>query len=162
MTDVASDLDLRGLVRAVLDSGQTDPGVIADAVLASLPEEALREALSMTLRAFVRQMMGAQRNSGAVARATAPSPSWKGQGIRDNWQRRLSDVYHVSTGYKALAACTYDDLIFAATERQELAERNASAARRCRAYATAILDAGVETFGDLPVETKAHLLGGGA
>lgn len=160
MSETAVRLDLRGMVRRVLDSGLVDPGLVADEVLADIPDEALREALGFTLRAFVRQSMAGQRNVGAAFARPTPGASWKGSAIRDGWQRTLLAAIHVGDGYKALAACTYADLVFAADERSQIAERNAAQSRRYRAYAIAVAEAEVGTFGELPTEAQMHLLGG--
>ena len=158
-----SDLNLRALVRDVLrETSEADPGVIAEAVLGLIPAKQSREALEQTMRLFVRQVISEVRVSNApTAKVTPirPTTSWKGA-VRDGWQRRLRDRVHVGgSEWRLLADCTYSDLMAAAAERQEHADRNAAWARTYRAFADAIQEAGVETFADLPAESQMNLLG---
>lgn len=164
-----TEFNLRQVVRDVLrESDEADPGVIAGQVIARIPKSAYGAALSQAMRLFVRQVVSETRTSNAPpsnVRPIRPTPSksWKGQGIRDNWQRRLKDRVHVGRSeWKLLGQCTYADLMAAASERQELADRNRAWARQYRAYASAVEEAEVETFADLPAEVQMHLLGGAA
>lgn len=160
-----TDLNLRATVRAVLaGTDEPDPGVIAELVMAQIPAKQRAAALDQALRLFVRQVISETRVSrvGKVTPIVSPR-SWKGQGIRDGWQRRLRDRVHVGdSAWKLLADCTYDDLMRAATERQNLADRNAAWARTYKEFALAVSEAGVDTFGDLAAERQMHLLGGAA
>lgn len=162
-----SDFSLRETIRAALNAtDEADPGVIADSVLQSIPVEAYRDALSQSLRLFVRQVISETRTSNHPSNVTPIRTfgrSSKVAAIREGWQRRLRDRVHVGNSeWKQLADCTYDDLLAVAGERQQLADRNSAWAREYRAMASAVLDANVETFGDLPAERQMILLGGAA
>lgn len=159
-----TELNLRHMVREVLrDSTIADPGQVADEVMRRIPRGALKVALAQTLRLFVRQVISEERigNNGSDAPVTTKAArSAKVTGIRDGWQRRLHDRVHVGKGeWKFLAACTYEDLLAAAGERRDLAERNKAWARTYDAWARLLTEYGVATFGDLPVEAQAAALG---
>ena len=159
-----TDFILRTLVREVLrDSTIADPGTIADEVLRRIPRGAVRTALQQTLRLYVRQVISEERISRRDPNAsvtTKPARSAKVTAIRDGWQRRLRDRVHTGKGeWKFLAACTYDDLLAAAAERRELADRNNAWARTYDAWARLLSEHEVSTFGDLPVEALAAALG---
>ncbi len=158
-----TELILRRLVRDVLtESDEADPGTLADAVLARIPKAQVRQALAQTLRLYVRQVISETR-TGSNAPLPAPMGSAKVAAIRDGWQRRLHDRVHVGGGeWKLLAACTYDDLLAAAGERRDLAERNAAWARVYDSWARLLTEYDVVTFGDLPVEEQAAALGSAA
>jgi len=161
------NFDLRAVVRDKLAStDEADPGVIARQVIAAIPKSQYGAALTQVMRLFVRQIISETRGS-HVGNVTpirrAPSKSWKGDGIRDGWQRRLGDRLHVGgSEWKQLRDCTYDDLMVVAGERQQKAEQNAAWARTYRAFALAVSEADVATFGDLPTEQQMHLLGSAA
>lgn len=160
--------DLRTLIREKLAStDEADPGVIAGQVIAAIPKSQYGAALTQVMRLFVRQVISENRGRGRASNVTplrrSPGKSWKGQGIRDGWQLRLNDPLHVGHAqWKLLRNCTYDDLTVIADERQQKADQNARVARMYRSYATAVSEAGVETFGDLPTEQLMHLLGSAA
>lgn len=159
----AAGFNLRATVREVLvESDEADPGVIAGLVMARIPKKDRDAALSQAMRLVVRESIS-QARTGRQPRSnvTPIRPSHKVAAIREGWMRRLHDRVHVGgSEYKFLADCTYDDLLRVAGERQELAERNGAWAREYRAMANAVLDADVATFGDLPAETQATILGG--
>lgn len=157
-----SDFILRELVREVLSgTDEADPGVIAGMVVAQIRKADRDAALSQTMRLFVRQIISETRISHrATVTPIRPNRSMKVASIREE-SRRLDDRLHVGASqWKKLRDCTYEDLLAVAAERQENADRNAAWAREYRAMASAVLDADVATFGDLPVATQAHILGG--
>ncbi|MDQ6524285.1 hypothetical protein RB608_11770 [Nocardioides sp. LHD-245] len=160
-----SEFQLRHCVRDVLSrTSEADPGVLAGLVLDEIPADAREVALAQAMRLFVRQIISENRTAhhrGSSAPVHRSGQSVKVAAIRDNWQRRLHDRVHgADSQWKILADCTYEDLCAAANEREELAARNSAWAREYRAMASAVLDAGAETFSDLPVEQQAALLGG--
>lgn len=157
-----SDFVLRDLVREVLhENNLTDPGDIAEEVLRRIPRGNLRVALGQALRLYVRQINSEGRNrSPDIPAVAAPNQSWKVAGVRDGWQRRLRVLEHVGgSTYKPLANCTYEDLLFCATERRALAERNSARARQYDAWARLLTEHDVKTFGELPAETQLSALG---
>ena len=161
------DFNLRQTVRDTLDATtEADPGIIAGLVVAKISKADRDAALSQAMRLFVRQVITEERNNHRP-NSSVVTPirhrSSKVAAIRDSWARRLNDRVHVGgSEWKQLRACSYDDLTAAASERQQMADRNAATAREYRAMASAVLDADVDTFGDLPVETQARILGGAA
>lgn len=156
-----SDFVLRHLVREVLsDSDEADPGRIADMVLAQIPPRQTRTALAQALRLFVRQVISETRTARNEPTVTPISRSAKVAAIREGWQRRLDDRVHGAEGsWKKLRDCTYDDLLSAATERRQMAERNNAWARQYDAWARLLTEHDAETFGDLPAEIQMHALG---
>lgn len=156
---------LRHCVRDILaGTTEADPGVIAGMVVAHISREDRDAALSHAMRLFVRQVISETRTGHRPPNVTPihrTSRSSKVTAIRDGWQRRLRDRVHVGqSAWKLLADCTYDDLLAAAAERQDQSDRTAAWAREYRAMASAVLDADVETFGELPVAQQAVILGG--
>lgn len=167
MSTQADGFALRVIVREVLaQTEEADPGVIAGMVVGRIAKKDRDAALSQAMRLFVRQVISETRVGNRPSNVTPihrTGQSAKVAAIRDGWQRRLRDRVHVGASlWKQLGDCTYDDLLAAANERQEHADRNAAWAREYRAMASAVLDADVERFADLPVETQAHILGGAA
>lgn len=159
-----TDFNLRHLVQEVLNSStMADPGQVADEVMRRVPRGMVRVALSQTLRLFVRQIISETRisHSGDLS-PTAPSTSRKVAAIRDGWQRRLRDRVHCNGQWKFLADCNYEDLLAAASERRELADRNMAWARQYDAWARLLTEHDVATFGELPVEAQMSALGAAA
>ena len=156
-----SDFILRHLVREVLaDTDAADPGEIAGQVMARIPPRMIRVALSQALRLYVRQVISETRTGNNPPSASPIQPSLKVAAIRDGWQRRLRDRVHVGdSAWKMLADCTYDDLLAAAAERRQLADRNNAWARTYDAWARLMTEAGVTTFGELPAEILMQTLG---
>ena len=159
---MSAEFVLRHVVRDVLASSvEADPGILAGQVLARIPKKDRDAALKQAMRSIVRQAMAETRVGHRPSNNAPIRPSSKVAGIRDGWQRRLRDRVHVGEStWKLLADCTYDDLTAAAAERQEQADRNMVWVREYRAMASAVLDAEVERFGDLPVEKQMQILGG--
>lgn len=176
-----TDFNIRHLVREVLRSStMADPADVADEVMRRIPSKMIRTALVQVLRDVVRQVMGDERQrtapntapsepaglriapGGEEPKKPVPNRSWKRSGVADGWQKRLTDRVHVGPGardWKLLRACTYEDLLFAATERRGIADSNAAAARRYDAWARLINEHDVATFGDLPAEALVSALG---
>lgn len=154
--------NLRSIVRETLaDTSDADPGVVAEQVLAAIPKARTRDALEQTLRLFVRQIISEQRVSSPPSNVrTIPTTSAKVAAVRDGWQKRLRDRVHVGDGaWKFLGECTYDDLLSAAAERRDLAERNAAWARQFDSWARLLTEHDVETFAELPLTVQADVLG---
>lgn len=169
--------DLRADVKSMLNSTSlTDPGEIADKVAENVPSRSLRDALRVTLRAFVRQVMSEARTnnnpqfSGGghrcydthhehAAAGTTSTRSWKRSGIRDGWQRQLDARFHVGDHqWKQLRDMTYADLLTAADEREATARRNQAWARTLHSWAALLTEHNVDTFGELPVAVQMGAL----
>lgn len=164
-----SDFNLRAVVRdALTGTNEPDPGVIAAQVLSRIDPGDRDAALSQAMRLFVRQVISETRvghrpANVASLNARRSGHSAKVAAIREGWQRRLRDRVHTGDSeWKLLGDCNYDDLMAAAGERQQLADRNSAWAREYRAMAHEVKVAEVARFADLPVETQARMLGGAA
>ena len=161
----AKAFDLRALINLVSDETQiADPGTLADIVLARITPKDRNAALSQSLRPFVRQIQGEARMRVSMIAPTEAEPSAPGRGsakvagIRDEWQRALSLSVFVGTeGYKLLGDCGHADLLFAASQRFDMAARNMAKGTQFERLAASVLESGVERLRDLPVETLASL-----
>lgn len=155
-----SEFNLRTLVRQVLDdSVLTDPGLIAEEVYRRTAAKDRGAAYQQALRHFVRQVASEQR--GATTITAGPSKATR---AREWWQRSMRDRIHVNgdAGWKMLADCTRDDLLYAAAERREQADRNRAKAQQYEALAS-LLDANsAATVRDLPADVLMRALGGAA
>lgn len=156
-----SDFILRQLVRDILaETDAADPGEIAGQVMARIPPRMIRVALSQALRLYVRQVISETRTAHPPVAPTAINRSAKVAAIRDGWQKRLRDRVHVGgSEWKFLADCTYEDLIAAASERRQMADRNNAWARTYDAWARLLTEHNVTTFGELPAAEQMQALG---
>lgn len=154
------DFDIRQAVRAVID--ETDlasPDEIADKVVGNVPTSQLRRVVRVLLRDFVR----IELHSG---RQPAPPPpvgqSSKVTAIRDaapRWAAMLRQRVHVGNSeWKFLAECSYENLMFLATERRQNAARNLKAANGYEVLAKALTTHGVSRVEDLPTSVVASLV----
>jgi hypothetical protein len=172
-----SKYNLRTDVKSVLASTSlTDPGEVADKVAESMPANALRAALRVTLRSYVRQIMSeertssadqtstgsGQRTSDAQSRSAAAGRSSKVRAIRDGWKRHLEDRVHVGSEWMLLGDCTHDNLIALATEREEIAAKTEAWAQHYRRLAGLVAEHGVAQVRDLPAEVLAPAIGAAA
>lgn len=157
-------VDLRSLVAQTLEQTDVaDPGAVARLVLDRMSDVERAEALEVTLRGFVRQLMSEQRRTPPAAPPASMPRSWKVQAVRDGWQQRLRDRVHVGDSqWKLLADCGYADLMAAADERAAIADRNAAWARTYREWARLLDEQGAATFADLPAVVQANALGAAA
>jgi hypothetical protein len=156
-----SEFHLRGLVRDTLaTSTSPDPGVIAEAVLAVIPDDQLRSALHQTLRAFVRNVISDVRTAPShPTRPPVAARSAKGMAAREAWHQRLNDPVHVGDGvWHFLRDCSFDDLMSASRERRELAARNEAWADVYEQWANLLASHKVACFGDLPVAVQETAL----
>lgn len=155
--DSPGGFNLRQLVQKVRDeTGSVDPGEIAGKVLAQTPEEHLREAYETTLRDYVRHVIVAPRQGSAGG---ASGRSTKVAATREWWRGMLDQPVHVATGWKSLAECTRDDLLFACAERRKVAEQNIAWAGRFEKLAQSMGKLKAATVADLPNDLLAHGLG---
>lgn len=153
--EAAPEFSLRALVNATIDSGDgtETPSLLAEQVLATLPPEHVLDALCAALPGYVAVVMGDHRRRPMVPQNQSPKVA---RAIASNWQRICRAPIHIADNvYKALGDCTYDDLIFAETERVSLAAKHAAWAERYRRYAHLLREHGVKTIADLPEEAQA-------
>jgi hypothetical protein len=169
-----STYDLRADIKAVLsDSSLTDPGEIADKVAESIPTRALRSALRVTLRSYVRQVMAEGRTysppnfTASSSRSQvdtqalhAAGRSSKVRAIRDGWQRALDNRVHVGDSqWKLLGDCTYTDRYALAAEREKHAAKNQAWAHHYHSLAGLLTEYDVETVRDLPAQVLMPAIG---
>lgn len=152
-----SEFNLRALVREVADaSGDADPGLLAEAVYKRIAAKERPAALREALRHYVRLTVAMERTASPSTQEQPEGTgkpgtrSWKRDGIRAGWRRYLRTRLHTEGGWKFLGDCGFDDLMFAATERREIAAATLSAADRYEALAKLCADHGVSRVADLP------------
>lgn len=185
-----TEFNLRHLVRDVMASTtMADPSDIADEVSRRIGDADLRIALNQAMRGFVREEITRQRPRSiedhvapnapqhlaavpptetheppvhrAIKAPQPPTRSAKVAGIRDWWSTELRKPYHVGEKrWLALGDCGFDDLMYAAAERRDHAQRNASRATALTQLAGAVAAAGVARVRDLPADTLRTHLGG--
>jgi hypothetical protein len=157
------DFSLSQAVADALESTDlASPDEIAEYVAANVGSRQVRAALAQALPPFVATMIQRRRSTNMILDpsqapkvedepvAKQPFRSLRVSAIRDAWAKALADRVHVDGGYKMFGECTYDDLVFAAEERQEHARRNAAKATQYRAVADRLKRLGLETVSELP------------
>jgi hypothetical protein len=158
------NFNLRQHVRELLTSSAiADPRQLAAEAFADIPAEsygpALRQCLPDVIREEIRHsrnftpapVMGEQPR--VIGGGSKARPSPKVASIRAMWQVRLHERIHIGpepSDWKLLGDCTFDQLMFAAGERRELAARNEAKAVEYAELAEAVRAAGVERVRDLP------------
>ena len=167
--------DLRAAVRDALgDTDLTDPGDIADWVVGSMPDDAMREALRLTMRDYVRRVMSSERTNlstttGQSAHDTQRMPAGRGgdnsakrRGIREGWRLHLRNRYHVAGEWIQLADMTADNLATAAQQNADIAAATAAIGDRLNDWSILVASHGAASFGELPDDVLAIALGGAA
>jgi hypothetical protein len=137
------------VVKAVLDELGTDP-------------ERLRFALAELLPDYV----GTCIRVGRAERARSAGRSVVGNGKRRAilaWHERfLADQLHVADGYRRMAECTFEDLMFAAAERRTQAAATNATADGYERLANALHDYDAKTVEALPAAVVQAALRGEA
>lgn len=165
MTTPTDTANLWSLVRLTLRSSDTaDLDALAKEVFDAIPAALYEDMLRQAIRGIVADVARLERMSNPIATASAmpkgkQPKSWKVTAIRENWQEALHNRVHVAGQWKFLADCTEADLLAAARERQDMAERNAAAARSYEALAALVAAHKVDSVGDLPTDVLAAALG---
>lgn len=147
-----TDINLRKLVAAVLDASETtDPTTLAREIAAKVPARSLRAYLAEALAPYVREQIQHARSAANAARETpGPSRSSKVAAIRSWSRKQLRERYHVGYGvWKFLGDFTYEDLVFAASERRQHAARNMAKAAQFDQLAELVRARGVATVAEL-------------
>lgn len=164
---MAEPFNLTQLIRQVLDETDlAEPTAIAEKVAAMVPPKHRLAALQQALPTFVRVTV--TRNRGPMAQAAArqtgrtqSARSAKVAAIRQAapaWKRALRERIHVGRGrWELLGKCSYDELMFAVTERRHIAAQVNGAADRYEKVAVAVSEYGVSTPEDLPESVLAEL-----
>jgi hypothetical protein len=140
-----TELNLRAMIREVLDeTNLVDPTDVTEETFRRLTRGQYAPALRQTLRQFARLVMTSQ--TVASAHGDLPNRSWKRDAIRAELGG-FRELYFTADGWKHLRDCTRDDLLFAANERREQADRNIAEAERLEELASRLGDG--QTVGDL-------------
>lgn len=149
-----TEFDLRAAVNDVLDTTSlTDPVAIAAKVAENVPTRQLRVALAEALVSFVANVNQRRRMNNPLlggAPQVRSGRSTKVAGIATWWAAALRDRVHVDGGHKFLGDCTFDDLMFAASERRQQARLNEAKADQYEALAKLLREHGVDRVADLP------------
>lgn len=154
---------LNDITQKVLDTTtSSDPRVIAQEVLAVIPDEDLRECLGVALVQYVsvrvtRNRMGVPVELPTVP-ARPPAVSSKVNAIRDHWGAFLAERVQVEGTWKRVADCTVSDVEALAQERREVAARNAAHAKRFEKLAREMQAQGAATVADFKPGADAGLL----
>jgi hypothetical protein len=154
-------LNLRALIRDIADnSSLRGPREIAAKVAESIPNRQVRAALAEALVAYVREeLTRARATTAPVLTGNVNSArSSKVAAIR-GWRRTLVGQFHVGAGvWQRLADCSYEQVVFLAAERREMAERNAAAADMFDHLGATMRKRHAKVVADLPEPVLAELL----
>ena len=152
--------ELQDLIRQTEEAtGLVNPHDIAAKTLVAIDDADLRDALSLTLPAYVRRLVTTQRRpcdlgheSEEPPRRQQPARSAKVTAVRSWHARVLAQAVDVS-GYhgqwKRLAECTRDELLAVAAHRRGLAAANVATAERYEALARRMQVDDARTVGEL-------------
>jgi hypothetical protein len=159
MTNETTEFSLRIVVReAIANSTSAEYKDIAAEVLDAIDPTLIREALRQALPHYVRDIAVRERGSGPAIIPVATGTSAKVQAIREDWQRRLTEIYPTPTGNKRLGDLTYADLMHQAKVCQEAAEATMAKAKGWENLARAVRKGGAKTVRDLAPEVLGKTL----
>lgn len=158
----APDFDLRKVVADFLDATDlTDFRQMAAEVAGAVPSRQLRAALTEALAGYIANVNQNRRNANPVLNGDGrprQNRSVKVAGIAAMHQRMLRDLVHVgNSANKRLGDCTYEDLMFAAGERREIARLTAAKADRYEWLAKQLHAHNADRVADLPPEVLADM-----
>lgn len=152
-----TDFNLRAVVVDVLHGTDlVDPSEITTEVLNRIPDDAHGEALSQSLRQYVRLVMGSGRTVPEKPVIPPGATSKKVARIRAKFAAELAQRVFVGDGWKMLRDCTKRDLLFLANDRRRVAKENEAVAEKYERLATVV---GRGTVGDLDSAILADTLG---
>lgn len=170
---MAEQFNLTELVRKVMDETDiADPGALAAKVAEQIPARQRVAALHQALPNFVRVTIGRSRGphahtnnghgpAGGPAGRTQAARSAKVTAIRNAapvWKRALRERIHVGNRRWAMVGkCSYEELMYAVTERRRIAAQIGDSADRYEKVALALVEYGVETPEQLPESVLADL-----
>jgi len=121
---------LRDLAREVVDSSESvEFDDLSTALLDRLSPDDYRDALAQALPMFVRAVAHGLHKAGPVQQPPSGSASWKVAAIREDWQRRLGEIYSTAEGNKRLGDFTYRDLLYQSDLLQKQAKHNLARAK---------------------------------
>lgn len=150
---------------AVATTAQSDPREIAAEVLASIPDEDLRDCLADALAVYVSRHLTRGRSGVPTPekleeglRPVTPARSAKVNAIRDHWAKFLGERVQVEGTWKRVAECTVSDVQVLARERRDVAARNVAHAKRFEKLANDMQAQGALTVADFKPGADAGLL----
>lgn len=146
-----SDLNRESVRSMVARFSQELDGVelVVKAVLDELGESParLRDALTELLPDYCGTTIRTIRNAGRK-----PGKSAKVQGIRDWHDRFMTLQLHVQSGFRRIADCTAEDLMFAAGERRSQVKATMQVVGELERLQLAMKKHGAKIVSDLPAE----------
>jgi len=154
--------DLRSELAAFIDdTSMANPHDIAAKFAEKVPQKHLRSALQQALGQYTRVMVDNRRASNS----NPPPPAQRSSrvaAIREAaWERALRASYHVGDGgWKFLGDCEQADVVFAATERREMAKRSNARAEQLEDLAREMTAHQAAHVRDLPENVLARIFGG--
>jgi len=147
-------LVLRDLAREVVDSSESvEFDALATELLERLSPDDYRDALAQALPMYVRMVAHGMHKSGPVAQPPSGNESWKVVAIREDWQRRLAEIYSTAEGNKRLGDFTYRDLLYQSDLLQRQAKHSLARAKGWEGLAKAVRTSGVTCVRDLDPKT---------
>lgn len=168
MTHTQVKFSLYGLYQGLRPQVGGDPDLLVDALVRAVPQQFLRDALRTTIRNWVLVQLNRERRSGTTPTLPmVPTASTLKQGRTVSakqqqrkyarWDEICSTMVRTATGYVEFGDCTYDDLLFAADDRQRHADLNQQQADRFRTYAALVKKHKVKKTHDLPATARAQI-----
>lgn len=149
---MSSQYNLHDAVASVLDTTNlTEPAEIAAKVAENVPSRELRRVVGELLPAYVREVNRHRRNLGLTSEnANQSARSSKVAAFRAIGRAWLRNRIQVESGWKLLADCSYEDLMWAAENRRQIAAQNFAKAEEYEALAQHVQAHGVDRLADLP------------
>jgi hypothetical protein len=157
-----SDFDLMSLIQRTRVEVGPDPHDIAGKVEPQIPDSELRSVLRHVLPVYVSArkerlstitQQPAARNSGASSNRSAKVAAYQ-----EHARFLALDVVVGPRQHKVMAACTYNDLAYAATLRREQASANLNAAEDFDELAALLRKHKSATVSKLPKEVLSSYL----
>lgn len=136
------------------ETGAADPGEIAEKVLAQLPRNMIRVALTETLRSYVVKVLSNDRSTSA----SSPGPSRAGV-VRDWYKTWIHQPMFTGEEWKPLGECTAEDVLGAVSERREHATRTNLVADQLQKVADEVRNRHLTFVSQLPPDVVAQVTG---
>lgn len=144
-----TDFDLRALVRQqVATTDEPDPAILWQRIVDAVPDEHLREALLQVGAGLVTAEVRQLRNDAITEQAAGRPNRWKQYG--SVYRGLLASRVSTGEGWKFLADCTRDDLLYAAQSRRDHAAAVLATANFYEGLVGKLDTFGATTVGDLP------------
>ena len=148
--------ELRELIGELVDSGESDTGILAEKAAGAADEFLIRELATSYCVSLAHGVINSRRTATASeARKAFSGPSRRVSGklaAADSvWERYMEELVRTESGYKRIRECSLGDLRFAeGVRRSQAAGLVREAEGLCR-LADEVERRGVACVGDLPV-----------